>query len=284
LVANDYALEELGPRAFEQLAVALAAAVVGTGIEAFGSGRDGGREATFTGRIPWSTEDGGDVWDGYTVLQAKQKQHPSGDPARDLAWLAGQIREEFDEWMRADSQRGRFPNYLIFVTNVRLTSQSGTGGIDRINRLVSQRVEHNYGSDDRPDTPGSRGLRAVKVWHRDYLNARLSQHADIRAAFPALLTVGDLLTRLHALPGFVEPEQFAPVLIDHAQNTLRAEQWVRFEDAGDTSSNKRPVDRVVVNLPARIDKNRFSCCTTSLNAVMRCCASPSGATRDRGIW
>jgi hypothetical protein len=38
--------------------------------------------------------------------------------------------------------------------------------------------------------------------HRDYLNARLSQHADIRAAFPALLTVGDLLTRLQASPGF----------------------------------------------------------------------------------
>ena len=37
---------------------------------------------------------------------------------------------------------------------------------------------------------------------------------------------------------------------------LRAEQWVRFEDAGDSSSNKRPVDRVIVNLPAGVDSDR----------------------------
>ena len=136
-MANDYALEELGPRAFELLAVALTAATIGTGIEAFGSGKDGGREATYKGRIPWSSGDGGQVWDGYTVLQAKQKEHPSADPARDLNWLKVQIRDELTEWMRPDSKRGRFPNYLIFVTNVRLTSQAGSGGIDQINKYVA---------------------------------------------------------------------------------------------------------------------------------------------------
>ena len=52
-MASDWALEELGPRAFEQLAVALAAAVISPEIEVYGSGKDGGREATYDGPIDW---------------------------------------------------------------------------------------------------------------------------------------------------------------------------------------------------------------------------------------
>ena len=72
--------EELGTRAFEQLAAALAISVVGNGIEVFGSGKDGGREATFDGRIPWTTEQGGSTWNGYTVFQAKQREHQARRP------------------------------------------------------------------------------------------------------------------------------------------------------------------------------------------------------------
>ena len=61
---------------FEQLAVELAAATIGTGIEAFGSAKDGGRQATFTGKLPRSTEDGGQVRDSCTVLQTKHKEQP----------------------------------------------------------------------------------------------------------------------------------------------------------------------------------------------------------------
>lgn len=43
-MASDWALEEFGPRAFEQLAVALAAKVISPHIEVYGSGKDGGRE------------------------------------------------------------------------------------------------------------------------------------------------------------------------------------------------------------------------------------------------
>ena len=46
IILNDYPLEELGPRAFEQLTVALAQEILGAGLEAFGAGKDGGREAT----------------------------------------------------------------------------------------------------------------------------------------------------------------------------------------------------------------------------------------------
>jgi hypothetical protein len=55
---HDYPLEELGPRAFEQLAVALSLKVLGAGVEAFGAGADGGREATYTGPVNWSARPG----------------------------------------------------------------------------------------------------------------------------------------------------------------------------------------------------------------------------------
>ncbi len=55
---QDYPLEELGPRAFEQLIVALSLKVLGPGMQAFGSGKDGGREATYEGPVNWSATTG----------------------------------------------------------------------------------------------------------------------------------------------------------------------------------------------------------------------------------
>ena len=70
---------------------ALAAYVLGPGIEAFGSGPDGGREATFDGRAQYLSLT--DPWDGFVVLQAKFKERLVGDWDRhDLAPAAGQDR------------------------------------------------------------------------------------------------------------------------------------------------------------------------------------------------
>jgi len=47
---------------------ALATYVLGPGIEAFGSGPDGGREASFRGRVPYPSS--ADPWNGFGILQA----------------------------------------------------------------------------------------------------------------------------------------------------------------------------------------------------------------------
>jgi hypothetical protein len=69
-VETDFEYERISPEAFEQLAVALAEMAIGHGIEVYGPGRDGGREATYTGPIDWSATGDGDKWNGYTVVQA----------------------------------------------------------------------------------------------------------------------------------------------------------------------------------------------------------------------
>jgi hypothetical protein len=80
-VSDD--LTGLGPRGFERLCRALATYVLGPGIEAFGSGPDGGREVSFRGlqQYPSSAE----PWNGYGILQAKYKERLLGTGA-DTRW------------------------------------------------------------------------------------------------------------------------------------------------------------------------------------------------------
>lgn len=247
-MAQDYPLEELSPRAFEQLTVALALKVLGQGVEAFGSGPDGGREATYTGPVNWSatTGFGTDSWSGYVVIQAKQQEHP-GTPAQNAAWLRERIADELDAWMSDSSRRGQMPQYVIFVTNTRLSSVPGSGGIDQINTFLKQRIARSVtGADGRPDSLAARGLKAAKVWHRDQLNGLLTEFDSIRNAFKGLLTVGDLLSRLGALGGLLAPEEFQPVLSAHAIRTVGTERWVNFREAGGTS--RQSVEDVIIDL------------------------------------
>ncbi|MBW9093038.1 hypothetical protein JNB62_05030 [Microbacterium jejuense] len=249
LVAQDYPLEELSPRAFEQLTVAVASKVLGSGVEAFGSGPDGGREATFRGRVDWSKTDPADegAWNGYVVIQAKQSEHPSHKPGQNLSWLIKQVDAELESWMKDSSRRGEFPRYLIFVTNVRLSSVPGSG-IDAIAAHIKSRL-HEPWNGVKSNTLFARGLREGRVWHRDQLNAWLTVNDSIRLAFKGLLTVGDVLSRLGQLGGLLDPEQFAPVLTAHATNTLTTERWVSFREAGGTT--RESVENIFIDL--RVD-------------------------------
>ena len=253
--------------------MALASAVFGPGVEVYGSGRDGGREGTFEGRIEWSSS-GGSTWDGYTVIQAKQREHLAR-PADGLKWLRSQVRHEFNAWMDRSNKRSRFPNYLLFVTNVRLSADDATGGVDQIRAFIAKQLDRNYGSDSRPDTLRTRGLRDVKVWHRDSLNNLISNNQGIRAAFPAILTVGDILTRLQTLPGSINANDFAPVLRDHARSTLRHDRWVRFGEAG--GYDRQSVERVIVDLPAQVeDQQRMF--------VLKACLDRGNGVLRRSLW
>lgn len=69
----DYDLTRLGEREleFEHLSQALALQVLGASVSTFGDGPDGGREASFEGRLRFP--ESGQLWDGYGVVQAKFK-------------------------------------------------------------------------------------------------------------------------------------------------------------------------------------------------------------------
>lgn len=262
---NDFAYEQLSPRVFEQLAVALVEPVLGAGLEVFEPGRDGGREATWDGPVNWAATDADDTtrWQGHTVIQVKHCQNPTQDPGTDLAWLQGHLKTELDTWMKADSKRTRFPNYLLVVTNVRLTPADPGGTMDKLQRWIAKALKHNRGTDRSPRTLRSKGLREVRVWHRNKVNNVLAGNSDVRQRLTPLITVGDVLARIGQLSGAVPPDRLPAVFTDHARKSLETGRWIRFDDAGDGQA-KHVVDDVIVNLPVETEHGR----STALRQVL----------------
>lgn len=160
---NDFSYEQLSPRAFEQVAVAIAESVIGAGLEVYGPGPDGGREATWQGKINWSLHDpdDSDNWKGYTVVQVKQCQNPTQDPERDLAWLIKEVNVELKTWMDPESKRSQFPENLFIVTNIRLTPADPGGTMQKFDIYRADRLDHNYGTNRQVKTLRSRGLPAA---------------------------------------------------------------------------------------------------------------------------
>ena len=62
-------LNNLGPQEFERLVQSLLKEVIGDGTLTFGAGKDGAREATFTGSAPYPSSTTN--WTGNWIFQAK---------------------------------------------------------------------------------------------------------------------------------------------------------------------------------------------------------------------
>jgi hypothetical protein len=255
LSVPDYDLTRMGSRAFEQLVVSLCRREFGPGMQAFGDGPDGGREATFDGTIQWSrtaveSTATDDAWSGYTVLQSKFMLKPDPAPRVNAVWLQGQIRDEIKGWAEAAESRSRdrLPDYLIFLTNVDLSPVARVGGIDRVEKLLAELI-----------APGSdaylKGLRvkAAKIWHADQVRAMLDAHQDVRWAFPGLLTPGDVIAALlRNRPNLGSLDLDDPLRSEMVAG-LAADRWLRLSQAGSTGGDKMHLDDIVVDLPAVID-------------------------------
>jgi hypothetical protein len=174
-------LSRLGERPFEDLCRALAVHVLGPGIQAFGDGPDGGREATFEGQLTYRGASG--QWNGYGVLQAKYRRAGLGN--KDADWLTQQITHELDQWLDTNRRRvtaGRRPEYLIIATNVRLTSVPTSGGIDRVRTLLR-------GYADRL------GLKDIALWDANTISMYLDAYPQVRQGFWHLISPADVLTK-----------------------------------------------------------------------------------------
>lgn len=181
-MADDFS--GLGAYGFERLSLAIAIHVLGPGLKVFGDGPDGGREASFEGRLRYPGIE--QPWDGFGILQAKYKSEPQSTNA-DATWLLGRVKSELDTWADPDKQRvraGRRPQYLIFTTNVALSAVPGSGGRDRVDRLIGERA-------------ASIGLEAWSVWDAPQLSTFLDGYPDVRRSFAALITPNEVLAAMY---------------------------------------------------------------------------------------
>ncbi|MFE2009443.1 NACHT domain-containing protein [Streptomyces sp. NPDC059491] len=236
----DYDLTRLGWREFEHLSQALAKCVLGPGVAVFGDGKDGGREAAFTGAVPYPNEL--QPWDGYGVIQAKFKLRSQG-VSSGTEWLERQIEAEFKAWLHPDSKRGQMPEYLVFTTNVPLSPIPETGGIARVDRLIS-----SYAQNPRVT------LKGWAVWHGDEICRFLDIHDGVRRAFAHFITPGDVLSRLLTTVSDADAET-AELIRAHAGRELLSDQWVRLGQAGArTEDQKTRLGPVAVDLRANFEQ------------------------------
>ncbi len=173
---GNYDFTGLSTGSFESLAQALAIKVLGPGTIVFGAGPDGGREATYEGRVNYPST--AEPWDGYIVLQAKFRQRLT-DRETDAEWATNLLRDELDKYVERKGGR-RVPDYYIFVTNVILTPMQDRGGKDQVARVFEE-----Y----RDRLP----LRSWGIWDYDQLSTFLDADESVRSAFTAFITAGDVL-------------------------------------------------------------------------------------------
>jgi hypothetical protein len=226
---TDYNLQGLSPRSFERLVQALTVKHLGMGVTVFGDGPDGGREATFEGTL---TTPEGHTWTGYAVIQAKFRQRVV-DSNDDQEWLIGQLAKELKGYVERPKRKR--PRYLIVATNVVLSAVSESGGKDRLGALLTQ-------------YSGELGIVEFMIWDYDQICSMLDGAADIRRAYAAFITAGDVLAAVLDMFG-PEADSFRDVLTNYVSKEFLASQYAKLEEAGYAGEERIALSRVFIDLP-----------------------------------
>jgi hypothetical protein len=254
----SFDLARLGNRRFEHLVQALALGYIGPGVQVFGTGPDGGREATFDGEVRL---EGKALWVGYGVIQAKYRERLTGT-RQDQAWFFEQVTAELDEWINPKSKRRhRQPKYLVIATNVPLTAVAESGGLDRLEKLVST---YRDKKDESENLVGLPNLIDYEVWHAEYLDRLLENNEDVRHAYADLVLPGDVLARLfHSLTE--RENRIAEAWIGHLSRSISTDANVELGESGDSSNTPLALADIAVDLPAA---RLSSAPTTALAAII----------------
>lgn len=229
---GDYDLTGLSTRSFEQLVQRLALKAIGPGVSIFGDGRDGGREATFEGKVNYPSLT--DPWDGYGVIQAKFKQR-TGNADEDKKWALEQLANELNAYVDPESKR-RKPQYYIFATNVVLSPVQESGGIDKAEEAIRAFAERGL------------PLKGFAVWHFDQICALLDVYEEVKRAHAAFITPGDVLSALLDKIAGSTPD-FASIIHRFIQKQFQQDQVVRLEQAGHSADKPPALAKVFVDLP-----------------------------------
>lgn len=229
-----YDLTRLGNQEFEKLVQALTIAALGPGVGIFGSGRGGGREATFDGPVSCTTQ--GARWDGYGVIQAKYRER-LGLPKDDAQWIINQLGHELQGWLSASDRRT--PQYYIIATNVVLSPVLNVGGIDRVNSELEKWRE-------------SLGLKGFDIWHSDKINVLLNSHPEVAKKHSAWITSSDVLASIHEymeLRNDLEKQAMAVFASSFPARELINQRFVNLDQAGRADDQRIRIAQVFVDVP-----------------------------------
>ncbi|MFH0781547.1 MAG: hypothetical protein V2B20_06280 [Pseudomonadota bacterium] len=177
---SDYNLQGLNPRDFQHLVQAIARKQIGAGVTAYGDGKDGGRDLTFTGKMNYPSSTA--AWDGYLVLGCKFCQRPIGDSKRDGDWALEQLEGDLKKFLNRKRDLPR-PEYYLFATNISLTGVAEKGSRDRASGLLQKFAT-------------KLPLKGHGVWDYNDFRGFLDGDQNLRLAYGHLVTAGDVLRRM----------------------------------------------------------------------------------------
>ncbi|MBC3948259.1 NACHT domain-containing protein [Pseudomonas folii] len=227
----DYDFSRLSTRSFEQLVQAISLASLGSGVNIFGDGPDGAREATFEGAVAFPNAT--NHWNGYGVIQAKFRQKPG---IKDADWALAELSADLEKFL--DENRNlRKPEYYIFATNVILTPVSSVGGKDKVNALLESYKKKI-------------GIKDFRVWDRDQICSYLDLYEGIRKSYSAWITSGDVLS---AVLDNMRPVRadFKSLMLNFVRKELTSQQYVNLGQAGSSADDKIPLACVFVDVPIK---------------------------------
>jgi hypothetical protein len=225
-------LQGFSTDSFEQFIRALALKVLGPGVTVFGNGPDGGREATFQGKLnfPYPPSD---LWEGYGVVQAKFKEKTESTK-KDQAWAVKQLNDELALWK--SGKRNPKPDYFIFCTNVELSSAAKGG------RAAALKIFEEYKAPLK--------LKGYAIWDANQLKGYVDGYEEIRKRFSCFFTPGDLLSEFaKALVRVPDPDA---ILTSYLGREILADEDARLSQAGDRSEDRIRLASVFMDLPVAL--------------------------------
>ncbi|MEI9427134.1 hypothetical protein [Mesorhizobium sp. Cs1299R1N3] len=244
-----YDFSRFSTQSFERLIQALAAAAVGATIQIYGAGKDGAREATYTGRCAIGNKE----WDGYVVFQAKYHQI-NESTAKNASWLISQIDQEMAKF--SDPKRAlKRPDYYVIASNVRLSgaaadrSGKGQGGIDKVYKHLQEWSK-------------KLGIKGFVIWHLDTISTLLDVHPNVRTLFEFWVQPGDVLASI--LRNLAGPKH-EDVLSRYLRNSLRQSREIKTRDIGQAIGRTVMLEEVFADLP--IDEGTYEQVTVDFGSV-----------------
>lgn len=244
---NDYQLERLNARSFEQLIQAIGLEVIGKQLMIFGDGPDGGREATFDGITSFPKKK---PWNGCGILQAKFRQQPDSVAKKNADWAISQLKLEFKKLKpRTKSKKGSAtnervcPEYYVFATNLSLSAVSKKGGKDRIKEVLDGYKK-------------SHGLKDYAIWDGNQIRRFLDVYLSIRTTYAAWILSGDVLMEMMNFL-HLEKTDFPATIRRYLESELLDDQFAKLGQGGYTDSNAVPLSRVFVDLPIDATSTKF---------------------------
>ncbi len=230
----NYNINNLNPYDFEGLVQALAKKILGNGVTSFGSGTDGGREATFSGTAPYPSATS--TWDGYWVIQAKFKSAITDSNEADFTWVKSQLTTELEKYKNRKT-KVRHPDNYLFFTNVKLSAKPQTGGLDKANALERE-YEKKY------------QIKHVKIISYDDIHDLINLNRDIAISYAPFILPGDILS--HLLDLLNTNRKRKTRILEFVNRYLEVEfiedSQSKLDHAGKLTSDKVNLEKVFIDL------------------------------------